>query len=430
MRLWATAVLLACGASASAAPLSLGDAVRLAVERNVAVRVARARDEAARARALQAAAGLLPSVTGAASQQRVFRENLAALGFTSGGFPTMLGPFDVFDARFRFAMDVLDFSSWSRWSAARRQGRAAALEERLAAEQVAGAAALSYVEALRAREAIRAAQAGLDLARQLVTLASDRRAAGTGTGLDVARAQTREAEERLRLLDARTDATEADLRLKRVAGLPLGEPVELSETLVARSTAVPPLDSTLAAAQAGRFELAVARERLEAEGLMVRAAWTERLPRITATGDAGLSGVHPDAGARLTGSAGASLSLPLFDAGVSGRVKEARAAREEAQARYDDLSLAVEEDARRAEDRLAQAAERVETSRSAAQLARRELELARGRFEAGVGDNLELVNAQTETARADDRLAAALAAFHAARVNHALATGRMSEFNF
>jgi outer membrane protein TolC len=190
------------------------------------------------------------------------------------------------------------------------------------------------------------------------------------------------------------------------------------------------VDAAVAAAQSGRVELAVARARLEAAGLALSARRAEFLPRVVVTGDAGLSGNLPDREARLTGSIGAGLSVPLFDWRVTARAQESRAARDESQARFDDLRLAVEEDARRAADRLQEAVERVDTSRLAVQLARRELERARGRCEAGVGDNLELTTAQDTLARADDRMAAALATYQGARVNMALATGRMRDYRF
>jgi outer membrane protein TolC len=431
-RLLAAAVLLACALPAAAAPLSMAEAIRRAVDGNVAIRVARAADDQAKARALAAASELLPAVTGTASQQRVYRENLRALGFGGPGspIPDLIGPFNVFDARFRLAMSVLDVPSWKRWSQARALGRAADAEQALASEQVAGAAALAYIESLRAREAIRAAQAGLELADELVRLAQERKSAGTGMGLDVTRALSRQADEKLRLILARTAATEADLRLERVVGLPLGQPVELAESLTADATAAVSLEQSIASAESGRFELAVARERLSAAGLALSASRAEYLPRLSVNADAGLSGNLPDREARVTGSIGAGLSMPLFDWRVASRAKESRAARDETEARYEDLRLAVEEDVRRAVDRLSESVEGVQTARLGAQLAHREVELARGRFEAGVGDNLELTTAQAQRAQADDVLAVAYAAFHTARVNLALATGRMRDYAF
>jgi outer membrane protein TolC len=424
------ALAMAVPATASAAPLSMQGAIGRALDTHVRLRLARAGEEESRGKVLAAAAGLLPALTGTVSQERVFRFNLAALGFGGEGsaFPSLIGPYNVFDARVRLALNVLDAPAWMRWSQARASSRAALAEEELASEQVAGAAALAYIEALRARRAIAAAEAGVKLASELVQLARDRKAAGTAMGLDLARAESREADEKLRLLDARTQASEADLLLERVAGLPLGEAVELSEALVPRSTEAATTAGSTAADAAGRPELSVARERLAASGLELKAARLDHLPRVAVAGDVGLSGNEPNREARTTGSIGAFLTLPLFDWRLAGRVKESRAARDAAQARFDDLLREVDEDARRAVNRLAEAAERVTTSEKAAGLAHAELELARGRFEDGVGDNLELVSAQTSLARAEDRLAGALAAYQVARVNRALAEGRMRGF--
>lgn len=423
--------LLLLAAPAGARPLGISEAISTALERNVAARVARAQDEAARGRALLAAAEMLPRLTGTVSQDRVFRQNLAALGLSGGGgFPLLIGPYDVFDARARLALDVLDASSWRKWSAARARGRAAQAEEALAAQQVAGAAALAYIEAVRAREAIRAATAGVALAKELERLALDRRSAGTAMGLDVARAQSRGADETLRLIEARTASAAADLRLKRVVGLPLSEEIEPSDPLVERSTAGVTMDSAVSAALAARPELTVAEARLEAAGLDVSARRWERAPKVSLRAEAGELGNLPDREARLTGSIGAELRMPLFDWRNTARIRESSAAREESQARFEDLRQAVEQDARLAVETLEQSAERVEASRLSETLARRELELARGRFEAGLGDNLELADAQTALARAEDRLAAALASLQTARVNLALATGSMKEFSF
>src|SRR4051812_23934735 len=90
------------GAQAAARAVGVRQAIESAVETNLASKLARADSEAARAQALQAASGLLPGVIGSASQSRVYRENLAALGFGGGGaFPTLIGPFNSFDARVR-----------------------------------------------------------------------------------------------------------------------------------------------------------------------------------------------------------------------------------------------------------------------------------------------------------------------------------------
>jgi outer membrane protein TolC len=63
-------------------------------------------------------------------------------------------------------------------------------------------------------------------------------------------------------------------------------------------------------------------------------------------------------------------------------------------------------------------------------LAERELEMARDRFRAGVGDNIEVVNAQTVLANARLDQVTALAVYNGARLNLAAALGRAREFRW
>jgi outer membrane protein TolC len=58
------------------------------------------------------------------------------------------------------------------------------------------------------------------------------------------------------------------------------------------------------------------------------------------------------------------------------------------------------------------------------------LQMARDRFGAGVGDNIEVVNAQTSLADARDSETNALAQYNAARINLAAALGRAEQFRW
>jgi len=412
--------------------LSLPAAIRLALERHVTLRLERAQAAAARGRVLESAAALLPHITGTAGETRVFRINLAAQGFGAIPLPIspLIGPFDVFDARFQAVLPLLDPAGWSRLESALDRRRAEDLAVHLAEEQVAAAAALAYVEALRARRAIGAAQAGVELADGLLALSQGEHQTGTAAGLDVARAETRQAEERLRLLEALETAEDADLRLKRLLGMPLGAPFTLTGTLSGVAAPTPATDALVAQALHDRPELAILAMRTDAARGDLEAARRECWPALVAGGDYGLSGNQPDSSARATGAAGLAIRWPVFGGGVAqAHAREAQGALDEVQARYDDTRLAVEEDVRRAASRLASARERVTTTMLAANLARRELDLARDRFTAGVGDNLELINAQTVLARAQDADASAIAQLATARINEALALGRMTGFD-
>ena len=157
--------------------------------------------------------------------------------------------------------EVFDLPSILRLKSSNADDRAAAMEESLASEQVAAAATLAYVELFRARQAIASAQADVDLALSLRQLAEDKKHAGTAAGIDVARAKTREAEEKLALLEARNVAQEAEVRLQRVVGLPLERGVVLKDAPGFAPSATAP-DRSRAPGRA-RAALGAARRRRE-----------------------------------------------------------------------------------------------------------------------------------------------------------------------
>src|SRR5216684_2726316 len=167
--------------SAGMSALSLDQAIKLAIENNLATLLARERRNEARGFEKEARAGLLPNISGAAYQASI-TENLAALGFTPGRFPgftsTFIGPFKNFDARVRLEQTIFSLSALRSYQAGRAGVRVAEMEEDLAREQVATATALAYLESMRADRAVSAAQANVALAQTLLKLAQDQRDAG------------------------------------------------------------------------------------------------------------------------------------------------------------------------------------------------------------------------------------------------------------
>ncbi len=307
----------------------------------------------------------------------------------------------------------------------------AVLLERLAAEQVGAAAALAYLNDLQAGRAVETAQADVALAQRLQGLAEDQKKAGSATGLDVTRAKTRAAAQRLRLLQAQVALRDADLRLKRVVGLPLGQPATLADALKPAQFQLPADAAAVAEALQRRTEAAAAREGAEQARLLANAASAAHLPTVTLTGDAGVLGNTPDSNAHGTGSFGGRVSLPLFAGGqIHARAKQAKAAQTAEEARLSDELAQIEEDVRDSLQHAGAAEEQERVAAEGLELAKQELSLAQGRFTAGVGDNVELTEAQDVLARAENDETAALVDGNAARVNLAMALGLMSEFKY
>lgn len=416
------------------ATLSYEDAVRLAIENNLATLQAHERRNEARGEMQQSRAPLLPNISGVAYQAGL-TENLVALGFQPGIIPgfnsTFLGPFKNFDARLLLTQRVFDLSAIRSFQAGRAGVRVAELEESLAREQVASRTGLIYLEALRADRAVVAAQANVELAQALLKLAQDQRNAGVGTGVDVTRAQTRLAEQQVGLAQTQTTSEQARLNLQRVVGLPLGSALTLTDQLRFVEDPLPSVDTAVAQAAHDRREIQVAEEENKVSQLEAQAARAEHLPSLEVVGDYGASGITPDRSDLPTRRLAVQLNVPIFNGGLTqGRVTAATSRQRQTELELANIRGQVEEDVRLSLTTLRTAAVQVHAAEESVTLAQRELEMARDRFRAGVGDNLEVITAQTSLANARVAQVTALAQHNAARLNLAAALGRAETFKW
>ena len=414
--------------------LSLEQAIEIAIRNNSATLLAAERRREARGQARQARAGLLPNISGAAYQASM-TENLAALGFRPGTIPgfgtTFVGPFNNFDARVQVTQAIFDLSAIRNSQAGRAGVRVAELQEESAREQVAVAAALTYLEVLRSDRAVRAARADMELSETLLKLAQDQRNIGVATGLDVVRAETRLAGERVQLAQAQTAADQAVLNLQRVVGLPIGGALSLTDPLRFAVEPQPSAESAVEVALQRRPEVRLAEAQLRAAGYERRAVRAELFPSLVFVGDYGVSGMTPTNTALPTRRVAVQLNVPVFDGGLKrGRIEVAASRQRQAELELGNIRGQVEEDVRLALSTLRTTTEQVKAAEQSVVLALRELEMARDRFRAGVGDNIEVVTAQAALSDARNAQVAALAQYNTARLNLAAALGRAQSFRW
>ncbi|HWO02819.1 MAG TPA: TolC family protein [Blastocatellia bacterium] len=421
-------------ASSAQGALSFDEAVQLAIKNNLTSLLARERRNEARGVERESLAGLLPNLAGAASQTNL-TINLASQGLTPNAFPlipfTFLGPFNVFDARVQLVQTLFNLGAIRNYQAGRAGVNIAAIGEQLSRQQVITNTALAYLNALRTERAVAATEANLELAQTLLTLATDQHKSGVATGLDVTRAETRVAQQQFRLAQAHTEAYQARLQLQRVTGLPLGGLLLLTDRLAYTDAALPSAEAAVQLAQRQRVEIRLAEEQVKLNDYERRAAEAEQLPSIDFVGDYGSSGIKPNVLDLPTRSVGIRLSVPIFNGGLTrGRIAAATSRQRQAELQLNDLRAQVEQDVRLALQTLATAAEQVRAAEQALRLAERELQMARDRFQAGLGDNIEVVNAQTSLAESRDAQVAALTVHNAARINLASAMGRVESFRW
>jgi outer membrane protein len=414
--------------------LSLQEAIQIAIQNNLATLLAQERQSEARGLEHESRAGLLPQVSGSAYQANL-TQNLAALGFQPGTFPgiktTFIGPFNNFDARARLVQSIFSLSAIRNYQAGREGVRVAELQQGLAREQVATATALTYLDALRSARSVVAAQANVELAQTLLTLAQDQHNAGVATGVDVTRAQTRLAQEQVRLAEAQTADEQSRLNLQRVVGLPLGSQLTLTDTLNFADEPLPSIETAVTQAGEQRPEVRIAEAETTLAGYEHRAARAELYPSVDFVGDYGVSGITPTNTDLPTRRVAIQLNVPIFNGGLTrGRIEVASSRERQAELELGSVRGQVEEDVRLAFATLGTTAALVRASDQTVTLAERELEMSRDRFRNGVADNIEVVTAQAALSNARDAQVTALAQYNAARLNLAAALGRAESFRW
>ncbi len=419
--------------SPAPAQLSLTDAIQLALQNNLATLSAQEQRREATGFVQQARSALLPNISGVTYQANL-TTNLAALGFQGSVFPgisTFIGPFNNFDARARLVQTIFDISAIRNYQSSREGVRIAEFRQQLAREQVSEATALTYLETLRTERNVSAAQANVTLAEALLRLAQDQRNAGVATGVDVTRAETRLAQERVDLFQSQTVAEQARLNLQRVIGVPLGSTLVLSDQLTFTAESLPQADTAVSEALSRRPEVLISEAQVSMFNLERKAITGEYLPSLLFVGDYGISGITPTDTALPTRRAAIQLNVPIFNGGLTrGRLTVATSRQHEAELQLGNVRGQVEQDVRLALSTLRTTVERVRAADEAMRLAERELEMSRDRFRAGVADNLEVISAQTSLANARAAQVQALAAYNAARLNLAAALGRAETFRW
>ena len=407
--------------------LSLQQTIDYAKDNNVLLKIAREKINEAKGRKWQNGSDLLPHLSLGASQGRVFWENFAAQGIPSFG---IIGPFNSFDARFQVTQRIFDLSAISKFQAASVDVNIADFEEKLALQQVVTAAVIAYLDVLRSQEQLRAVEEDVSLAQQLTSLAQHQLEVGIVTNLDVVRAQTRLAQHKAREQEEIQGVNTAFLSLKRVTGLPLDSELRLSDSLQFFDEKTLAVSNAIDTALKDRFEMSIADSKVKYEQYKLSQVNRERLPKIDAYGDYGLSGIKPYNSVHKAAQISVNITMPIFEGGaIEGEIRQERSLRTQAQTLRDDMQTQVEEDVRLALQTLTTTTEQVRAASEALRLSTQEVGLAKDQYTNGVGNNIAVVDAQATLENSRQSYVTALVEYHMARVNYYSALGKTESFH-
>jgi outer membrane protein TolC len=383
--------------------LTLQDAIQKALQANLNVLVASTRvDEDNGARERSMAAALLPRVN-AQTYANYQNRNLRAFGISVPGLPlpNVVGPFSNYDFRIYAQQNVIDLASYRTFKASELAVNAGKLDERDARDLIVRSVAAIYLQAQSAAAHVEAAQSRVTDSNRLLKLAQDKHDAGTATGVDVLRAQVQLANDNQALLVAQKDFKLSLLSLARNLGLNPGTPVELAETLSYKVLPQAQAASLLPAALKSRADyLSLVTQR---QGLaeQQRASRARFYPKLSLNGNIGELG-RSIGSVQTTGLIQGQIDFTVFDRDRDGEAEQLASRMKRIDDQIADLERGVDEDIREALLNLDSAAQQVTVAEQGRELAQKELALSQDRFQAGTANNVEVITAQDELARADE----------------------------
>ncbi len=402
--------------------LTLADAVARGLDHNLGALLAEQNVEVAESLRAKALADLLPQVSADSYFARQTL-SLAAFGFSFPGSPTIIGPFQVLDARARIKQTLFDWSLLEKKRAAGSTLEATRQTYQDARGLVVLVCGNLYLQAVATESRVAAVEAQVEAARSIFQLADDRHKAGYVPGIDALRSQVQLQSQQQRLIAAKNDQAKQRLSLARAIGLPPGQEIELVDRVPYAELHALPLDEAIQTALTTRADIKAAQARVEAAKQTLRSIRGEKLPSLVGSADYGEIG-NNSGNLNHTFNYTLALKIPIFEGGkVEAKAAEAEAALRQREAELADLSSRADFEVRSALLDLNAAAERVSVADATRNLAEQALAQGKDRFSAGAAGSIEVVQAQEAVATAEDSYIGSLYDHNAAKAALALALG-------
>ncbi len=409
-------------------PLTLSDAIALALRENPQAVAAHATAEAAQARIGTVRSAWLPQLNSVTTTSGNY-------SFQTGANPGNQSVQTLrYSSQLQFSQLVYDFGrTGGNIDAAKAAARASVNDDKTVQTQLALGAATSFYATLQAEALLEVGQRNLDQQRQRLAQAESFFKIGTKPEIDVLIARTAVAQAELMLLQSRTSVGVARTQLVQALGVP--EP-EWGFWLARRlsQTVAPPLDNEPSGLGPGgsipvseplidevlrdRPDYRALRERLTQAEQQVRATRGNYFPQLSVGVNAGVGGIvntleiptastttglaQPTHGEPLWAISGlATLSWPLLS-GLSTyyAVREAEANVRVVKANLEAMRLQVRSVLAQALIQVVTARETVTAAESVVRQAELQLQTASGRYRAGVGNAIELGDAQVQATTA------------------------------
>lgn len=345
---------------ADSRPITLAEAITRGRSSGVQAVLARFDANGALTHSRQRNADRLPAITATSALTRQ-TVNLREFGLAIPGAPAVTDPFTLFRGKVVVEQLLYSRSTLDRLRMARDSALARGLDAERVGELASATAATAWLRLVSAQETVLARQQDSAIAYELIRIAGSQVDAGTAARIERTRTETQGAAIRAQLAIARNEVGRAQLELAQALDLAPGTPLVATGDPTFALPAMPTdLESAIAAAKAGRPDLAAEQQRARVTEEGLRAIRDEFWPTLATSAMLQSSGLPSD---RLYGtwSIGVGLSWPLFDGfRRERRADEQRIRLDAAHFRVRALEQQVESDARMAMLDVASAREQVE----------------------------------------------------------------------
>ncbi len=412
-------------------PLSLDDAIERGLKYNLQIELDQQNERRVHGLMLTVKNNLLPSMTaeGKASAQQI---NLAALGFKPGAisipgfstsnFPTIV-KVDTATAQLSMEQQLFNVPAYYLYRAAQKSQDVASLTTLNSRGTVALSVGTQYLRALADASQIDNTRALLKADQVAFEQARASHEAGVGTHLDELRARVQLQTQQQALINAENIFAKDKIALNRLIGLPADQEIALTDTAPFAEFEQMPIEEAKALAYQRRKDYLSLEAQRDVADRTFKAVRAERYPSLSFNGYYGVLG---EIGGLYHGvfSAAGKLSFPIFEEGqLRGEREVAQAQLTGLKQQIDSLKVTIEQQIRSAMLDVQSSKDLVNVARSNVDLATQQLQDASDRFQAGVSDNLPVVQAQATLADAQSRLVEALYEYNQSKLTLARNTG-------
>lgn len=359
----------------------------------------------------------LPFVSGSASQSRGRRGVTSTIGGATRNF---------FQGGFSAGLTVLDLRQWRTLKAAREGVAVSRYEYEDAIQTVMAQVASAYFAHVRDIAFDKVIDSNIERAEVLLNLARNQLRAGVATQIDVTRAEAELVAQQQAKLQQESVIVNSGLQLKQLLNLDLDADLVLEDFRVRRELDPTVLNLTLDDILPHRPDYEAALAALQQAHLQTGAARAGRLPTVDVSGSMSWQGDTPADDLEDSWTAAVQLNVPIFEGRrirADERIAESRERQQELQ--IENLRNLIGSELRNALEQVRSQLAQIDVAEKNLTLAEEELRLARVRYEQGVADNRELIDAENRYAQANFNLVSALYLYHVARVELARVRGNV-----